>query len=187
MQLPDVNVLIYAHRQDAPEHDRYAAWLRALVEAPEPFAVAEIVLAGFLRIVTNPKIFRPATPMQTALVFCRRLVCFRTSQVGRTIGWSVFVLVAPCSFGPARGSAEDFRSVGASHGASPLQLSLVVRISYERGDFCRRVAVDFVRKTVYLRQARKPAHLVRIPHCHGVVARSSRRSRDYFQAFARIQ
>ena len=74
MQLPDINVLIYAHRQDAPEHDRYAAWLRALVEAPEPFAVAEIVLAGFLRIVTNPKIFRPATPMQTALAFCHRLV-----------------------------------------------------------------------------------------------------------------
>ena len=39
MQLPDVNVLIYAHRLDAPEHDRYAAWLTALVEAPEPFAV----------------------------------------------------------------------------------------------------------------------------------------------------
>ena len=56
MQLPDVNVLIYAHRQDAPEHDRYAAWLRTLVEAPEPFAVAEIVLAGFLRIVTNPNL-----------------------------------------------------------------------------------------------------------------------------------
>lgn len=48
MQLPDVNVLIYAHRQDAPELERYAAWLRFLVEAPEPFAVAEIVLAGFL-------------------------------------------------------------------------------------------------------------------------------------------
>src|SRR2546423_716645 len=74
MQLPDVNVLIYAHRQDAPEHDRYAAWLRALVEAPEPFAVAEIVLAGFLRIVTNPKICRAAMPMQTALVFGWRLV-----------------------------------------------------------------------------------------------------------------
>lgn len=25
MQLPDVNVLIYAHREDAPEHERYAA------------------------------------------------------------------------------------------------------------------------------------------------------------------
>ena len=74
MQLPDVNVLIYAHRLDAPEHERYAAWLKALVETPEPFAVAEIVLAGFLRVVTNPKIFRPATPMPTALAFCRTLV-----------------------------------------------------------------------------------------------------------------
>ncbi|MGH9897050.1 MAG: PIN domain-containing protein [bacterium] len=33
MQLPDVNVLIYAHREDAPEHNRYAAWLRTLTEA----------------------------------------------------------------------------------------------------------------------------------------------------------
>jgi len=33
MQLPDVNVLIYAHREDAREHERYAAWLRALTEA----------------------------------------------------------------------------------------------------------------------------------------------------------
>jgi len=74
MRLPDVNVLIYAHRQDAPEHHRYASWLRGLADAPEPFAVAEIVLVGFLRIVTNPKIFRPATPMQTALAFCRALV-----------------------------------------------------------------------------------------------------------------
>jgi uncharacterized protein len=68
MQLPDVNVLVYAHRQDTPEHDRYAAWLRALVESPEPFAVAEIVLAGFLRIVTNPKILECATPMRTVHV-----------------------------------------------------------------------------------------------------------------------
>lgn len=74
MQLPDVNVLIYAHREDAPEHHRYAAWLNALVEADEPFAVAEIVLASFLRIVTNRKIFNPPTPMATAVAFCQHLV-----------------------------------------------------------------------------------------------------------------
>lgn len=74
MQLPDVNVLIYAHRHDAPEHPRYAAWLSALVQADEPFAVAEIALAGFLRIVTNGKIFDPPTPMSTAIAFCQRLV-----------------------------------------------------------------------------------------------------------------
>lgn len=84
MRLPDVNVLIYAHREDAPEHARYAAWLRELVEADEPFAVAEIVLAGFLRIVTNPRIFDPPTPMATAIPFCQKLV-----------EWPRAVLVAP--------------------------------------------------------------------------------------------
>ena len=74
MQLPDVNVLIYAHREDAPEHERYAAWLQALVTSDEPFALSDVVLAGFLRIVTNPRIFDPATPMETALAFCQRLV-----------------------------------------------------------------------------------------------------------------
>jgi toxin-antitoxin system PIN domain toxin len=84
MQLPDVNVLIYAHREDAPEHASYAAWLRALTAADEPFALAEIVLASFLRIVTNPKIFDPPTPMETAIAFCQRLV-----------EWPRAVMVAP--------------------------------------------------------------------------------------------
>jgi hypothetical protein len=35
----------------------------------------------------------------------------------------------------------------------PQLLSVEVRISRERGDFCRCLAVDFVRKTVYHRQA----------------------------------
>jgi toxin-antitoxin system PIN domain toxin len=74
MQLPDVNVLIYAHREDAPEHERYAAWLQALTASAAPFALSDVVLSGFLRIVTNPRIFDPATPMDTALAFCHRLV-----------------------------------------------------------------------------------------------------------------
>ena len=72
MQLPYVNVLIYAHREDAPE--RYAAWLQALTASDEPFALSDVVLSGFLRIVTNPREFDPPTPMETALVFCQRLV-----------------------------------------------------------------------------------------------------------------
>src|SRR3979411_2451029 len=84
MQLPDVNVLIYPHREDAPEHDRYAVWLTALIEADEPVAVSEVVLAGFLRIVTNAKIFDPPTPMATAIAFCQRLV-----------DWPRAVLIAP--------------------------------------------------------------------------------------------
>lgn len=74
MQLPDVNVLIYAHREDASEHERYAAWLQTLTASDEPFALSDVVLSGFLRIVTNPRIFDSPTPMDTALAFCQRLV-----------------------------------------------------------------------------------------------------------------
>lgn len=74
MQLPDVNVLVYAHREDAPDHERYAAWLQALTASDEPFALSDVILSAFLRIVTNPRIFDPATPMDTALAFCQHLV-----------------------------------------------------------------------------------------------------------------
>ncbi len=74
MILPDINVLIYAHREDSPEHEIYANWLRNLATGPEPFALSSHTLAGFLRIVTNKKIFAPPTPMAVALRFCRELL-----------------------------------------------------------------------------------------------------------------
>jgi toxin-antitoxin system PIN domain toxin len=74
VELPDINVLIYAHREDAPEHDRYADWLRRLASGPEPFALSSFTLGGFLRIVTNSKIFDPATPLDISIAFCERLL-----------------------------------------------------------------------------------------------------------------
>jgi uncharacterized protein len=93
MQLPDVNVLIYAHREDASEHQRYAAWLRSLTSSAAPFAVADVVLAGFLRIVTNPRIFDPPTPMETAISFCQQLVDWpRASLITPSRRhWDIFV------------------------------------------------------------------------------------------------
>jgi toxin-antitoxin system PIN domain toxin len=74
MDLPDINVLIYAHRKDSPEHLQYAAWLTSLANGPVPFALSSITLGGFLRIVTNAGIFRPPTPMDEALAFCQHLI-----------------------------------------------------------------------------------------------------------------
>jgi uncharacterized protein len=65
----DVNVLVYAHREDAVDHTDYRAWLEAAVNGAEPFGVADLVLSGFLRIVTHPRIFATATPMPQALKF----------------------------------------------------------------------------------------------------------------------
>ncbi len=63
MLLPDVNVLIYAHRQDStPDHRRYADWVIGLASGPEPFALSVLALSGLVRIATTPRIFgRPST------------------------------------------------------------------------------------------------------------------------------
>ncbi|MCZ6674377.1 MAG: type II toxin-antitoxin system VapC family toxin [Verrucomicrobia bacterium] len=74
MKLCDVNVLIYAHRQDAsPEHDSYAEWLKNLAGGQEAFGLSESVLSGFVRIVTNPRAFHDPTPVDLALDFCENL------------------------------------------------------------------------------------------------------------------
>jgi uncharacterized protein len=73
MRLVDVNVLVYAHRLDAHRHQDYADWLRDLLAGQEPYGVSDLVLGGFLRVVTNPKVFKQPTPMETALGFTELL------------------------------------------------------------------------------------------------------------------
>lgn len=75
MLLPDVNVLLYAHRADShPEHARYAAWVAALATGAEPFALSVLVLTGVLRIATNPRIFPRPSTLDEALAFTGELV-----------------------------------------------------------------------------------------------------------------
>jgi toxin-antitoxin system PIN domain toxin len=69
MRLVDVNVLVYAHRPDAARHQEYAGWLRGLLADEEPYGVSDLVLSGFLRVVTNPRVFKQPTPMEVALAF----------------------------------------------------------------------------------------------------------------------
>ena len=69
MRLVDVNVLVYAHRLDVPRHQDYAGWLHDLLAGQEPYGISGLVLSGFLRVVTNPRVFKQPTPMEAALDF----------------------------------------------------------------------------------------------------------------------
>ena len=73
MILPDVNVLVYAFRREAPEHDAYAHWL-ATTSAGSELALAESALLGMIRIVTNPRIVADPAPTELALNFVSRLL-----------------------------------------------------------------------------------------------------------------
>lgn len=73
MRCVDVNVLVNAHRPEAPQHDAYRAWLDAARTADEPLGLADLVLSGFLRVVTHPRVFREPTPLPVALDVVTRL------------------------------------------------------------------------------------------------------------------
>ena len=73
MILTDVNILLYAHRNDAADHSRFRDWLDAVTFGPATFGISEIVLGSFVRVVTHPKILHPPTPLQHALEFCESL------------------------------------------------------------------------------------------------------------------
>jgi toxin-antitoxin system PIN domain toxin len=67
--LPDVNVLVHAHREDADRHAPMRAWLEKALSGPGPVGVADLVLSGFVRVVTHPRVFRAPTPLARALDF----------------------------------------------------------------------------------------------------------------------
>lgn len=73
MLLLDVNVLIYANRIDADRHEEYRRWVLELVEGDEPYAVSDVVLNGYLRIVTDRRIYKNPTKLGEALLFADAL------------------------------------------------------------------------------------------------------------------
>ena len=73
MRLPDVNILVYAHREDAAHHELARDWLAAALGGAETLGVCDLVLSGFIRVVTHPRVFRTPSPLETALDFAERL------------------------------------------------------------------------------------------------------------------
>lgn len=117
MQMPDVNVLIYAHRQEAEEHQRYAQWLTDLANGDEPFALSPMVMQSFVRVSTTPKIFRFPTPTEQAFEFLDRLLARPGCSLVRPgpNHWQIFKRL--CERAPLRGKiASD-----AAHAAVAIE------------------------------------------------------------------
>jgi toxin-antitoxin system PIN domain toxin len=73
MVLPDVNVLVYAHREDTANHGAIQAWLEGVVNGDEAYAISDLVLSGFVRVVTHPKVFKRPSSVAEALAFAEQL------------------------------------------------------------------------------------------------------------------
>lgn len=63
----DTNILVYAHRKDSQWHDVARESVAALAESRGSWAIPWPCIHEFLGIVTHPRIFTQATPIQMAL------------------------------------------------------------------------------------------------------------------------
>jgi len=74
MILPDVNVLIYAFRQDMPQHAICRRWLESVVMGEAGFGMSPQVLSAVIRITTNPRAFRTPSTIRESIDFCDNLL-----------------------------------------------------------------------------------------------------------------
>ena len=104
MILPDVNVLVYAHREECERHAEYRRWLENVWAAPSTFGISDLVLSSCLRIITHPRIFTTPTPLETALRYAGQIRaqanCIVVSPGARH--WAIFSEL--CRTAQARGN-----------------------------------------------------------------------------------
>ncbi len=90
MKVPDVNVLLNGRDQTARHHAIARRWLEAALSGSETVGLAWIVLLGFLRISTNPRVYDQPLSVAAAL-----------DQLDDWIDLSSTALVSPTSRHPA--------------------------------------------------------------------------------------
>jgi len=119
MILADVNVLVYAFRSDSVRHDAYRTWLIDAMRGSSAYGVSPQVLAGVVRICTNPGIFAVPSPLDRTLAFCDDVLApvqARVVQPGER-HWSIFR--ALCAEAKATGNlAQDawYAALAIEHG-----------------------------------------------------------------------
>ena len=81
---PDVNVLVAAARDDHVHHLQAHAWLKATVTAcgsGGTFRLMPMVVSSFLRLVTNPKVFKLPTSTERAIAYLDALLAFPGAEL----------------------------------------------------------------------------------------------------------
>ena len=73
MLAPDVNVLVYAHREELPGHESCRRWLEETAAADAAFGLFDVVLSGFVRVVTHGRVFKTPTPLDDAFALVSEL------------------------------------------------------------------------------------------------------------------
>ena len=62
----DTNILVYAHRTEAPRHEQALKWLEYLANGQIPWGLPVFCLGEFIRVVTHRRVFDPPSTLEEA-------------------------------------------------------------------------------------------------------------------------
>ena len=77
----DTNVLLYADREETPQHRAALRALRWLAEGHEAWAIPIQCVGEFLRVVSHDRVFQPPTPIGEALASIESLLASPSARV----------------------------------------------------------------------------------------------------------
>ncbi len=86
MILLDANILIYAHVASFSQHERARTWLDAQLNSNAAVGFPWQSLLGFLRLVTNPRVFPRPEPMEGAWRPVTNRLHFSLHTTDRAVG-----------------------------------------------------------------------------------------------------
>ena len=81
MKLLDLNLLLYAVNEDSPLHAAAKGWLEQALTDDEPVAIPWVVILGFLRIATHPRILAKPLKSDQALTVVDSWLCRPTVRI----------------------------------------------------------------------------------------------------------
>ncbi len=79
MLLPDVNVLVAAHREVAPRHEEARAWLVSALDGPHDVALCLPVVSGLVSVGTSHKVFAPPSTLPEVFAFVSHLAAHHST------------------------------------------------------------------------------------------------------------
>jgi len=77
----DTNILLYADREETPQHRAALQALRRLAEGHEAWAIPIQCVGEFLRVVSHDRVFQPPTPIREALASIESLLASPSARV----------------------------------------------------------------------------------------------------------
>ena len=132
MVIPDVNVLVYALREDAVYHASALGWLIEQLSVPRgEVVIPDLVWVGVARICTNPRVFPLPSTIAEVANFFEDVVSQPTCRNVPGLAFGVAPLLTLMAQADARGNAVTDAYIAAI----ALQLGATV-CTYDR-DFRR--------------------------------------------------